>query len=256
MQNYKEIFEQRGHEYNSASLISADARQKEVDTLLDLVQFAPDLRIIDIPAGGGIVAKRIEERALAHDDVICIEPSKRFAAAIPSHFSVLHDEIDVISLEDKSVDLILSLAGLHHIDDRQSIYQEWFRLLRPGGQLVVADVRENTPTALFLNGFVNDNNSYGHEGTFIEKNEFSKQLTTAGFQVVRDELTHVPWHFSNKEQLGKFCKSLFNMDKITAHLVAKGVEDILGISKHKCGVNMHWQLQYASATKSKYSEDT
>jgi SAM-dependent methyltransferase len=248
-QTYTEIFENRGHEYNQASKISASARLPEVDALLDLVNFDLRLSIVDLPAGGGIVAKRIEQRLLPHNQVICVEPSKTFSQPIPKHFTVLHDEIDQLSIAPASIDVITSLAGLHHIKERLNIYKQWHKVLRPGGQLVVADVTKNTPTGAFLNGFVDQYSASGHEGFFIEKNEFTDLLADAGFCVKSDRLTDVFWQFDNKMQMAEFCKSLFAIGNATIEQVAKHLETDVGISTVNNKVQLHWQLQYAYAIK-------
>lgn len=250
LDDYKAIFEHRGHQYNNASKISATARQNEVDALLKLVSFEDEMIVLDAPAGGGIIAKRMEELGLAHSAIICVEPAKQFAAAIPKHLQVLHDEIDQVNVKDASIDIVLSLAGLHHLTDRQKVYQEWHRMLKNDGQLAVSDVRENTPTAEFLNGFVNANNSVGHCGIFIGKTEFAEQLAEQGFQVFHEQLTTVPWTFTDKHQLGLFCKTLFDMDNASsANVVADAINDIVGISEDDSGVHIQWQLQYAQARK-------
>ncbi|MFT4928179.1 MAG: ubiquinone/menaquinone biosynthesis C-methylase UbiE [Phenylobacterium sp.] len=249
MKTYTEIFEHRGHEYNQASLISATARQTEVDALLNLLSFRPDLTIVDVPAGGGFVAKRIEARALPHQQVICVEPAKQFAAAIPAHFTVLNEEVDALSLEDNSVDVVSSLAGLHHIENRMPIYQQWHRVLRPGGRLVIADVKEHTATAQFLNGFVNQYNSSGHEGLFIRQGEFELGLVKAGFSIEHNQLTDVRWHFDNQQQMGEFCKSLFAIDNASVAQVIQVLTEDVGISEDNRGVDLHWQLQYACGFK-------
>jgi SAM-dependent methyltransferase len=249
MSDYKAIFDYRGHEYNRAESISPTARQEELDTLLRHAAMFSEATVVDIPAGGGAVARRIEQLGLPHHAIVCVEPSEIFAAAIPGHLRVLHNPLHEIALADHSVDLILSLAGLHHIIDRRPVYREWFRVLKPKGQLVVADVLEGTPTARFLNGFVHEHCHTGHEGAFIRANEFTECLAEAGFRTASDALRDVPWRFADRSQLGRFCRTLFKVDKATVEEVVKGVATYIGISGNDNGVSMEWQLQYASAFK-------
>ena len=107
MKHYKEIFDARGHDYNSASLISPQARLGEIDQLLSLVEINNQMTIVDIPAGGGVVASRIQALQRPYKKLYCVEPSQSFAATIPADFSVLNSPIDNTQLQHSSCDLIL-----------------------------------------------------------------------------------------------------------------------------------------------------
>lgn len=248
--DYKSIFESRGHQYNKARDICTTARNNEVDALLDLLEFDAEKLLIDAPAGGGIVAQRIQELSLPYRDIFCIEPAKQFAKGIDRRFKVRNDEIDNINMPSHCVHLLASLAGLHHVTDRRAIYQEWARVVKPKGIVAVADVRTDTPTAQFLNGFVNLHNSYGHDGNFIKPNEFQRCFEKLGFTVEENSLVNVPWSFNNITQLARYCISLFNLDKVDdPKLVSEAISDTVGIKKDGNGVHIQWQLQYAKARK-------
>jgi len=249
MKHYKEIFDARGHDYNSASLISPQARLSEIDQLLSLVEINNQMTVVDIPAGGGVVASRIQALQRPYKKLYCVEPSQSFAVTISADFSVLNSPIDNTQLQHSSCDLILSLAGLHHCCNRVDIYHHWYQRLKSSGQLAVADVRADTPTAQFLNGFVNQNNSQGHQGDFISDKEFQYSLTDVGFCVESNQLVDVPWHFDNLNQLGQFCQLLFGIDQASIPQIIDAVADIVGISETKEQISINWQLQYAYALK-------
>ena len=250
MDDYKTTFEARGHEYNKASHLCPDARRNEINRTIEPVSFRPGQVILDAPAGGGCVADAAWARAGAGSRMVCVEPSPRFAQAIAGPYQVLHQDIDKVALPDGSVDVILSLAGLHHIADRRSVYAEWHRLLAPGGQLVVADVADNTATGTFLNTFVDKYTPGGHRGVFIYDDEFEDGLTRAGLVVTDCTLEEVPWEFADRQLLGSYCWTLFAALKTSPAAVADAMADIVGLSPMaNGGIAIDWQLKYATAFK-------
>jgi len=248
---YKDIFNARGHLYNSASAMSPFARKNELKALLNLIDFSSDSVICDVPAGGGYVAEGIKRLELSYKQIVCVEPAQEFSKEIPECFEVMSERADRISKPNGYFTVIASLAGLHHVFDRTSIFNEWSRLSHSGGQIVVADVAQGTGAAEFLNGFVDQFSPQGHKGWFFSDNEFSSLLSQSGLKVISDQLVYVPWIFSSTDEMAKFCYLLFGMKAVTYHEIISELEKVVGISEtHDGKVKLHWQLQYAKGIKS------
>jgi len=248
--DYQTIFDYRGESYNSACDKYPQARHFERQALIDCLEVKHNATIIDAPAGGGYLADGIREQAGSSVSITCIEPAVNFGQRIHSSFDIINSPIDQIPLASASIDIIASLAGLHHIEDRSSTFIEWARLLRSGGQLAVADVAAGTGPDEFLNQFVDRYTPQGHKGIFITENEFLEHLVANDFEVTQDRVIAVPWVFDCHHDMAEFCIKLFYLLDVSPDEVLANLERSVGIRHFENGkVGMEWELRYASAIK-------
>ncbi len=248
MNDYKETFDARGQEYNAAHSICPRAREFERLAILRRLSCEPGNTIIDAPAGGGYVADGLVAKYGGSVEIICVEPSANFAKPLRGHYRTLINSLDQVALPDNSVDGIVSLAGLHHIHVRRPVYHEWLRLLKPGGRVVVGDVSAGTGTGEFLNTFVNQHTPGGHEGIFIEEEEFRSQLADTGFNVCEERLDDVPWQFPDQDTMGRFCKKLFSIVTADTAETVAALKEYVGFSVGpEKTIQLAWQLRYAVA---------
>jgi len=250
--NYIDIFEQRGHLYNEAHVIAPKARELEVENLLKWLDPCADEKIIVTAAGGGYDAIAITQYlAPAKTNVVCVEPSKRFSEMIPSQFQVLNEPLESISLPDNCADAVVNLAALHHCSNRDVIFNEWDRLLKPGGRVVVADVEVGSANAQFLNIVVNEFTPGGHDGDFLRPSQLSDSFTAKDYLEIQENLELFDWHFDSEELMVEFSRCLFGMVKANDEQVLNGIKRYLEISSNGSDGQLaySWPLRYFRARK-------
>ena len=91
----------------------------------------------------------------------------------------------------------------------------------------MAEVREGSGVAGFLNEFVHTHSSMGHEGLFFDAS-LRDDFTAAGFEVGLCEVRSYPWVFPDAEAMARYCVLMFGIDRATPDEVRQGIEKHLG----------------------------
>ncbi len=113
------------------------------------LRLAPRITIADLGAGEGMVSQLLARRA---EQVWCIDNSPRMVE-VGSELATKNGlanltyklgDIENVPLPDDSVDLAILSQALHHASHPQKAVDEAVRILRPGGQLLVLDLKEHT----------------------------------------------------------------------------------------------------------------
>ncbi|WP_269522884.1 ArsR/SmtB family transcription factor [Coraliomargarita parva] len=113
-----------------------------------LLHLTPKIRIADLGAGEGLVSQLLARRA---EQVVCVDNSPKmieFGSELAkkngfSNLSYKLGDIEAVPLKDKSFDLALLSQALHHASHPQKAVDEAYRILKPGGQLIIIDLLEH-----------------------------------------------------------------------------------------------------------------
>lgn len=250
-ENWNATWEIRGKAYHETNARFPHVRNTERDLMIMGLDLRPRLTVLDVAAGGGYHIEKIH--ALYGDaiEILAVESSDTFARHLPSYARRLtRSSITAFELPDASVDRTANLSGLHHTPDNHLFFAECYRVLRPGGRCGAADVRRGSAVDAWLNGFVHENNSEGHQGVFFADGELSEKMAAAGFKSIDEGRKQYTWDFNSVDQMALFVRILFGLDRADPQKIVHGVRDILGYLEQPSGeVRMNWELIYAFGVK-------
>lgn len=241
---YQAHFDVRGSAYDQAMQRFPLARQAEFRQAVEAARLRPGMVVADVPAGGGYLKSHLPDGCqwLGH------EP----CASFTHHGESARSSLPLLPLPwpDAYVDVAISLAGIHHVEDKYPLFSALFRVVRAGGRLVVSDVAAGSAVAAFLDGYVGAHNSTGHEGVFLDEQTLD-DLEQAGWMVEQAEMRDFHWAFVTRGDMAAFCHGLFDLRTCSESDTLSALETSLGIDDLPGGlVGMRWSLMTVVARRS------
>jgi SAM-dependent methyltransferase len=232
MNDYQKIFEKRANDYHWAMQKYPDVRSYEFESLISTIDFSSIEKVLDIPSGGGYLKKYLPENI----ELISVDFSEGF-----TNENIQLTNPTQLSYSDNLFDLVLSLSGLHHLNDVPKFVHECLRILKDNGSFIFSDVKRDSPVDFFLNEFVNKYNSLGHNGVFFTENSFS-EFPLLQEKIIRTQYNQYPFVFKDKSEMLCFFSFFFGLDKANENIIYDGIRDILGIKSTKNGLEVDWGL--------------
>ncbi|MDR2863902.1 MAG: metalloregulator ArsR/SmtB family transcription factor [Puniceicoccales bacterium] len=147
-----------------------------------LFQLVPRLCIADLGAGEGVISQLLARQA---EFVHCIDNSVRMVE-VGSQLAAKHDignlkyrlgDIEDVPLDDASVDIALLSQALHHAQHPEKALREAHRILKPGGKLLVLDLKQHT--------FEKARELYADRWLGFSENQLCDWLVHVGFKKIQ-----------------------------------------------------------------------
>lgn len=151
--------------------------------------------VLDLGSGGGIdvllSARRVGPTGKAYgldmtDEMLALAQENQRKAGI-ENVEFLKGEMEHIPLPDDTVDVIISNCVINLSANKDRVFHEAFRVLKPGGRLAVSDVvtRGTTPEEIRKSMLL----WVGCIAGALEEDEYRAKLTCAGFAGIEIEPT-------------------------------------------------------------------
>ena len=162
-----------------------------------LAKLQPGETVLDLGSGGGIdvllSARRVGPTGKAFgldmtDEMLAVaEENKRKSGLTNVEF--LRGEIENIPLPDNSVDVIISNCVINLSGDKDRVFKEAFRVLKPGGRFAVSDVvvRGEVPAEIRKSMEL----WVGCVAGALSDRDYRQKLAVAGFEAIDIEATRV-----------------------------------------------------------------
>ncbi len=162
-----------------------------------LAQLNPGETVLDLGSGGGIdvllSARRVGPSGKAYgldmtEEMLALARENQKKAGV-DNVEFLKGEIENIPLPDNSVDVIISNCVINLSADKDKVFREAFRVLKPGGRLAVSDivVRGDVPPEIQRSLEL----WAGCIAGALRDTDYANKLRAAGFQTVDVEPTRI-----------------------------------------------------------------
>ena len=140
---YRDIWGEHVHHgvWRTGKESDKEAAESLVAMAAEAGQMTADTRVCDVGCGYGATARILAERSGAQVTGVTLSPVQhRFAEkhnAIPGKTSFVLGNWYENTFPDQSFDVVLSVESMEHMPDLPAYFAEAWRLLKPGGRVVV-----------------------------------------------------------------------------------------------------------------------
>jgi len=189
-----------------------------------LAQLKPGEHVLDLGSGGGIdvllSARRVGPAGKAYgldmtDDMLALARENQRKSRL-TNVEFLKGEIENIPLPENSVDVILSNCVINLSADKDRVFREALRVLRPGGRLAVSDVvvRGAVPPEIRKSVEL----WIGCVAGALDESDYRAKLAAAGFEEIEIEPTRV---YSVEEARQFLAGTGIDVDALAPHVEGK-----------------------------------
>lgn len=162
-----------------------------------LATISPGDTVLDLGSGGGIdvllSARRVGPTGKVYgldmtDDMLALARENQRKAGV-THVEFLKGDIEDIPLPDNTVDVIISNCVINLSPNKDRVFREAFRVLKPGGRLAVSDivVRGGVPAEIRQSVEL----WAGCVAGALDETVYRAKLAEAGFERISVEPTRV-----------------------------------------------------------------
>ena len=154
--------------------------------MIQMLDIKEDDVFVDLGGGTGMYTKDILDQVPLKKPAILVDPFAEMLSQAESHYKIeckQYDGLAFSALEGK-YDKVLMKEAVHHIEDKDLLFQNLFERLSPGGQLLLAHVPPELDYPLFKKAL--DKVRTWH----ADPEDLNRTLKKTGFQVNHEYLKY------------------------------------------------------------------
>lgn len=258
----------RWNNYRLANEIFLNSRSNEFNKLLNILDPKKGECILELGTGNGYLTTKISKIISNKGKIITYDAvkdnfnyfkkiNKKLNLSIVNKLQNLNYKLDE---KNEIIDKVFSIASIHHYDNKyKSIilnklkaFEEFYRVLKEGGKLIISDVCDNTCSQRYFDALDDPKYCYpdGHPHYFLDKNLIKYLCEKTGFKLKYFKILNVPWEFENISGCKKFLHTIHN-SKVSKEEIFELAKKYLKIKVSKNKVVLEWKLFYMVAEKPK-----
>ncbi|MBL0040183.1 MAG: malonyl-ACP O-methyltransferase BioC [Xanthomonadales bacterium] len=209
VQRVRRAFSRAAPAYDAIATLQHQVEAELLDRL-DLLKDAPQ-RILDVGAGPGRASAAMRKRfpkaeVIALDLALPMLREAKSRAGWWKPFRRVCGDARALPIADQSVDLIFSSLCLQWCEDLEAVFDEFRRVLRPGGWLLCSTFGPDTLTELRQSWAAVDDDP--HVNVFIDMHDVGDRLLAAGFRDPMLDVEHYDLRYSDPKILMRELKGI------------------------------------------------
>lgn len=260
----------RWENYRKANSNRPSARENELRRAYELINPQQGEKILEVGTGNGFLTFPLADAVGKTGEIVSADVTEENIQDVEHANAQRGFNIKTVLFDDQDdapfskeysnyFDAVVSIATLHHFDNRDKYtgvsgrtraVTEFYKTLRGGGRLVVADPVFGTITQKYFYAINNPKYCYpdGHPHDFFTLEELRTLVSQIGFMEVDVFTQYVPWQFDTEEAAKDFVHTIHNAQctEEESFAVAK---DALGFKKVGTHYELGWELFFLTAKK-------
>lgn len=202
--------------------------------------------VVEIGAGNGIFSGKIADMIERDGRLVVVDPSKEQLYGVEklnkNNIAQVNIGAEDFESMDESVDGIWSFGAMHHVFAKAKAFENFYRILKKSGRLVIGDVFSGSSLAKHFDDRVAKDSVTGHEVAFWSREYAESLCELHSFEKPKFIDFDASWKFDKKEDIGVFLYKLHAMTKSTPEKVLEGAGQILGISEKNGKHILSWPM--------------
>lgn len=144
-------YERLATNYDHFLHYSADFVRWHTSAMVERLQLVADDVLVDLGGGTGMYSLDIVDQVPLHNPVIVVDPFPQMLQQIPADAPAerVAEDALVFSEQPREYDKVLIKEAVHHVEERERLFGNLYRRLRPGGRVLLVHVPPELDYPLF-----------------------------------------------------------------------------------------------------------